>query len=369
MIDEVKVMVPGFVNKVILAGIFAVSLGVMVSAMPAPSFAQQQTLDSLINQISRLQKDIQVLSRQVYKGGKPPAGPAATASPSSSSGGNAYIARVEDRISQLEAETRSNTGNQENLNHTLNQISHRLDKLVNDLNFRLSAIEQRLATVQTAPPGQLAARRQQAPSGPPQISSVPRSQTVDRGATTGGPVFGTQPGSLGTISQKDLNAIKANSGNAGSGAPAQAGSVQAPVQQASAPRGVLPEGTPQEQYRFAYSLIRKAEYDQAATALKEFVDKHPKSGLTANARYWLGETHYVRKDFRQAAEHFLAGYQGEPAGRKAPDNLLKLGMSLAGMDKKVEACKTFDKLSADFPQSTALIKRRLGQQRKKIGCG
>ena len=59
------------------------------------------------------------------------------------SAGNAYIIRVEDRLSQLEGETRSNTGNIENITHSLSTISARLDTLSNDINFRLQTIENR----------------------------------------------------------------------------------------------------------------------------------------------------------------------------------------------------------------------------------
>jgi len=334
----------------------------------ADATAQQQTVESLAEQVNRLQKDIQVLSRQVYKGGTPPANLAANApsasgsAGSSAAGGNAYIFRVEDRLSQLEQESRNNTGNIESLTHTLNEINSRLDKLVNDLNFRLSAIEKRLAGGGPSPAA-MASGPAPAPAGPPQVRTVPGIQGVDRGQATTDSVLGSQPKTLGTISRRDLSSVQS--------APREASQIQAAPsqQQAALLKGALPEGSPQEQYDFAYGLIRRAEYNQAAQAFQEFIEKHPKHELTSNARYWLGETHYVRKDYRQAAESFLNGYQDNPQGQKAPDNLLKLGMSLGGMQKGEQACTTFDKLLADFPNASDHIKRRVNAQRKKLGCG
>ncbi len=335
----------------------------------ADAKAQQQTVESLAEQINRLQKDIQVLSRQVYKGGTPPANLSANAPSASGSagasaaGGNAYIFRVEDRLGQLEQESRNNTGNIENLTHTMNEINSRLDKLVNDLNFRLSAIEKRLSGG-GPPPSAMATRPAPTPAGPPVVRTVPGVQGVDRGQATTGSVLGGQPGTLGTISQQDLASVQSTSG-----ATSQPQAAGASPQQAALPKGALPEGSPKEQYDFAYGLIRRAEYDQAARAFEEFVEKHPKHDLTSNARYWLGETHYVRKDYRKAAESFLNGYQDDPKGQKAPDNLLKLGMSLGGMQKGEQACTTFDKLLTDFPNASDHIKRRVDAQRKKLGCG
>ena len=111
-----------------------------------------QNSEALANQLDRLQRDVQVLSRQVFKmvGPTPPLSSPPPAK-ASASAGNAYIIRVEDRLSQLEGETRSNTGNIENITHALSQISARLDTLSNDINFRLQTIENRLNVISRNP--------------------------------------------------------------------------------------------------------------------------------------------------------------------------------------------------------------------------
>ncbi len=148
-----------------------------------------------------------------------------------------------------------------------------------------------------------------------------------------------------------------------------------PVQAAPAPVPVaanvpivLPQGTPKEQYNYAFGLLRQANYDKAELALQEFVKLHPKEDLVGNARYWLGETFYVRAAYVQAAEVFLEGYQADPKGPKAPDSLLKLGMSLAGLDKKREACAAFDKLTKDFPKVSAGIRNTVKREKQKSSC-
>ena len=155
--------------------------------------------------------------------------------------------------------------------------------------------------------------------------------------------------------------------------PAPATAVPAPtpqpaVQASRDVAGVLPEGTVKEQYAYAFGLLRQANYDRAEQALQEFVRLHPKESLASNARYWLGETYYVRAAYVQAAEIFLEGYQADPKGPKAPDSLLKLGMSLAGLDKKREACAAFEKLTKDFPAAAAGIKNAVTRGKQKNGC-
>ena len=65
---------------------------------------------------------------------------------------------------------------------------------------------------------------------------------------------------------------------------------------------------------------------------------------------------------------FLASYQGDPKGAKAADNLLNLGMSLAGLNKNEEACATYAKRQQDFPQASLVIQKKLAQQRTRTGC-
>jgi len=343
-----------------------------------PGTLNAQSTESVANQLERLKRDLQVLSRQVYKNGATGQSAAsASRAGSAPASGNAYIIRVEDRLTQLEGESRANTGNVENINHTLNQISARLDTLSNDINFRLSTLEQRLNALSRNPqllqqgavqPGAAAG----APAAPPRLAAVPRAAGVQAGPASGGSALASQPGTLGTITQTELNAVRTQQGGPVQGAPASAGS-PAPAAvaqpQTAAIQTGLPQGSVQDQYKYAFGLVRKAEFDKAADALQEFIKVHPDEPLTSNARYWLGRTHYVRKNFRQAAEVFLASYQREPKGPRAADNLLRLGMSLAGLDKKKEACATYTKLQQDFPNASSVVKKQLAQQRTKTGCG
>ena len=48
--------------------------------------------------------------------------------------------------------------------------------------------------------------------------------------------------------------------------------------------------------------------------------------------------------------------------------LLKLGMSLARLGKKNEACATYDKVKADFATSIPRIEVALSRQRQQSGC-
>ena len=366
-------------------GLMSVSAALVVGlpiVLSSAAVAQDPAVDALLKRLERMERDIGTLNRQVYRGESPPpsAAPAPVSRtplpPAGADASTAHAARVQAKITQFEAELRDLTGQVEGFGNTLRQINERLEKLISDVDFRLSSLEAaRPAAPAGVAPGQAAA--------PPPLGRVPQSATVSAGAAQGGPITGSgAPQTLGTITGADLARVPQAPGSPASAPagtpvprapPAQPAAVApaaAPApQQAAAPVAILPPGTPRARYRFAFSLLRQADYNKAATAFEEFLGAHPNDKLAANARYWLGETHYVRGDYRTAANEFLTGFQKNPKGSKAADSLLKLGMSLIGLKQNKDACATFDKLSADFPEMPGNIQRVLTRERARAECG
>ncbi len=130
----------------------------------------------------------------------------------------------------------------------------------------------------------------------------------------------------------------------------------------------LPEGTPEEQYNFAFGLLRQAKYADAQSALEQFLAGHAKHDLAGNAKYWLGETFYVRGDYQSSALIFAEAYREYPDSQKAPDNLLKLGMSLGNLGDKENACGTLSELLRIYPRAASSIKARAEREMQNMEC-
>jgi tol-pal system protein YbgF len=178
----------------------------------------------------------------------------------------------------------------------------------------------------------------------------------------------TEPGTLGTISQS-TPLPEAPDGAAEAAAEAARQSQTQAVANANPNDIQLPGNTPQEQYEYATSLLQRAAFPEAGLAFKAFVAQHPKDALAGNAQYWLGETYYAQNDYKSAAIAFAEGYQKYPKSAKAPDNLLKLGMSLGQTGRKNDACTAFKQLASQFPSASATIKDRAARAQEKYGCG
>ena len=327
---------------------FAMLVAVTATPMADARAQSSQDTRAMIDRMERLERDIRDLNLQISRGSLPATSAWAAA-------------RLAVRMTALEDDLRNVTGAMEEVQFRIGEVRKRLDKLVSDIDYRLSALEGRAggAPATKAQPGPATPRVSAAPSPPPVEKVVP--------GTSGG--FAKPSSTLGTVSETAVGAITPPPTATPAAKAAAAAAPAAPTKPAAPPpTSVLPAGTVKQQYDFAFSLLRQANYDQAEVALQEFVRAHGKDPLASNARYWLGETFYVRAAYVQAAEVFLEGYQADPKGPKAPDSLLKLGMSLAGLDKKREACAAFDKLLKDFPNANAGLKNTVAREKQKSGC-
>ena len=287
---------------------------------------------------------------------------AQTARPPSSPGGAGisadarFQADMSARIDQLESRLAAVNGRNEELEHQLVLMREKLEKISADLDARRGASP---PTAAAAPQTQPQTQAATAQPGPPLAAA---------GGEGAGP--GAPPRSLGTIP----------SGAVPPGPPPEA------PPQAAAPRAAsgggtaasggggtqlaaLPPGTPKQQYDYATSLLmNKQDYSAAETALKAFVAAHPKDALAGSAQYWVGETHFARKDYQNAAFAYAEGVEKYPQSAKAPDSLLKLGMSLARLGKNDQACTALSRLQSAFPNANEQVKRRATEERTRIKC-
>lgn len=359
------------VNKMSLALAWVVLTWAVAAFLPQYVFAQDaQNSGPLMDRIDRLERDIRTLNQQIARnpgGAAPSSASAAPVSKAPVSGGaqpvefndnEGMLSRVMVRLDALEAEVRDATGQSESLSFRIDQVAQKLDKLMVDLDYRLARLEG--GSTDSAP----------TPSAAPATQGVSKEGAMppvdDPSAVAQGTVSkdGTYvPSSeetnvLGSMPKNKLDAIVNKDGKAAPKAESAEG----------AKVSALPAGSVQDQYRFAFDLTRQARYDEAELAFKVFLDAHGKDDLANNARYWLAETYYVRKRFKESAQAFFEAYQKAPKGPKAADSLLKLGMSMAELEKTSEACATFAKVRKEFSPLKPELEQALTRESKRVGC-
>ena len=164
-----------------------------------------------------------------------------------------------------------------------------------------------------------------------------------------------------------LDAIE--KGRGGGPRPAGPATAAAPPAHAPTPPAGAAGGNADQLYNDAMKKLQDGDNAGAERGFRAFLQSNPRHALAGNAQYWLGESYYARKDYQNAMTAFAEGYKTYKSSPKGPDNLLKLGVTLAAMGRKSDACAVFSKFSQDYPRATDLQKRRVDQERTKNSCG
>ena len=130
----------------------------------------------------------------------------------------------------------------------------------------------------------------------------------------------------------------------------------------------FPTGDAQTLYQQGYGALLQKDYAGAEGAFRGLVRAYPDDPLAGNAQYWIGETYYVRGQYKNAADAFLKGYKKYKSSEKAPDTLLRLGMALAELGQKDAACSALNELRTKYPEAPEHIREDASAQRKHFGC-
>ncbi len=81
----------------------------------------------------------------------------------------------------------------------------------------------------------------------------------------------------------------------------------------------------QQAYRNAFDLLKQRRYKDAVREFEDLLAHYPNGEFADNARYWLGEAHYVRHDYAAALTQFRRVAADYPLSPKVPASLLKIG--------------------------------------------
>lgn len=187
--------------------------------------------------------------------------------------------------------------------------------------------------------------------------------TSDQADPIGGLVAADQMYPQGNQPQSPSEA-PAYSGGATVGAPPAA---PAPTSTQTAALGP-PGASAKQLYESAYGYLLQQDYASAQAGFSDFLKTYPKDPLAPNALYWLGETHYVQRNYADAAEAFDLVISAYGSSNKAADAQLKRGMSLAQLGKKQDACTAFRELPTKFPSAPPLLKSKADGERQRAGC-
>ncbi len=249
------------------------------------------------------------------------------------------------KLSEVEDQFRELTNKFEEINFKLDKLSTRVSKIQADNQIRFQDIETNISS------GNISSVENQ-------LSTKPKTdeQKVLPGSS--------QPQDLGTISYKDTETNETSQ---------QIQSVDTTAsivtENFQSEEKILPQDlNAEEQYEFATSFLKVGDYSTAERAFREFVISNPDHELAGSAQYWYAETFRIRQLYTDAASAYLEGYQKYPKGKKAPINLLKLGVSMVQIGEKDQGCKMINGVELQYPNANQSVIQKAKYESKKFEC-
>jgi len=289
-----------------------------------------QDTELILQELQILQKDIKTLEKAVYS--QPGTG---MSSGKASNSNDDVLTQHLLKLSDLEEQFKILTNNFEEINFKLDKLSSRITKVQVDNQMRFQDLER---------------------SGLNQGTSTVSSGIIKL------------PGSgeaqdLGGVSDSDIASLEQVQKTQ---SVESVGTVVTETAQRT--EKILPETSPEEQYKFAISFLKVGDYETAEFALREFVDVNSNHDLAGNAQFWYGETFRIRQLYQDAASAYLDGYQKYPKSKKAPRNLLELGVMMVQLGEKTQGCKMILGVKKQYPTASQSVIQRAEYNRKKFGC-
>ena len=295
------------------------------------SYAEEEEiyLKSISDQIQVITKDLKTLEKAVYQ--------KSDITVSSSTTKTKFDGLNEDiltkhllKLNEIENQFRELTNKFEEVNFKLDKLSSRVTKIQSDNQLRFSDLESGTAN--------------------------PKNKQANLPGTSKPQDFGASPGyqTKNLPSEQTINSVES----------AQTVITEQPEKKDS----LLPDKPPKEQYEFAVSFMKIGDYETAEFALREFINKNKDHDLAGSAQYWYGETFRIRQLYSDAATAYLDGYQNYPKSKKAPDNLLKLGITMVQLGEKDQGCKMISGLKKEYPKASKSVLQKAQYEQKKFKC-
>ena len=219
-----------------------------------------------------------------------------------------YISRNEKRLDLIETNIRQNFGTLEEIQNQINLINEKLDLINSDFQSRILKIEKKLEKINI------------------------QTKTKQKMDITTPKNFSQNKLETKVTEQKNLS-----------------------------------EDEIKKKYENAIKLLWASKFDEAEKELIDLKNFNPED-LMPNIQYWLGEVHYAQKKFEKAILEFGEGLKKYPDSIKGPDNMLKLGLSFANLEKKNEACNVFYELEIKYKSAPKNVLERANKEKKKLNC-
>ena len=105
---------------------------------------------------------------------------------------------------------------------------------------------------------------------------------------------------------------------------------------------ILPQGSPDEQFKFALELALKRKFRDAEIALKEFMEVNPTSEKIQDAHYWYGAVLFKQEKYEDSAMSDLDFNGKYPEDSRIIETTLRIAEAISAVASTEQACQVFE---------------------------
>ena len=299
--------------------IYIFSIGLFVSNYAIAN----ENLLTLKQQLDRLQRDVNDLSKSVYNKSFEPSNNSAQTEETIN------FSAIDIRIYDLETDIKNLTLSFEELTFQLDDVLNSLSSLEQNINFQIENINNKLMD------------NQQSVND---IKIIEEESENEDKNTLGKLVISSDE----KINNPDeLNQSKEN---------------DRAQDNETKPANLSPE----KEFQLALDQMRLKNYDESKVMLKSFINNYEENQLSGSAHFWLGKIYIFESNFREAVFVLGEGVQKFPKSIKAPNMLFELSNSLFEMKKNEEACKTLSIINSNYSENK--IAKLAIKKKTEMGC-
>jgi len=289
------------------------------SAWSAPAHAQS----AVEGRVDRLEREMRAVQRKVFPGGSgqivtPDITAPQTQTNIPGSPATGAIANLESRVSAIESQFQTITGQIEQGEYRIRQLEQQFEAYKRATDAKLSG-----------------------------MGSAPAASAPTGG--TGGPAAGAPP---------RVSASTATT----AASPARREAIAA-VQKPDTGDAI------EDQYTYGFRLWQAKLYPEAQAALKQVVDQNPTHRRASYSQNLIGRSYLDDGKPSLASIAFYDNYKKMPDGERAADSLFYLAQALVQLKKPSEACDVYAELEEVYPSRiSASMKADITRGRTAAKC-
>ncbi len=276
------------------------------------------------------------------------------------------------QVNQLQELVRKLNGQVEELSFQLLQLQEQIRKMQEDNEFRFQELEDKHSDAGAV---KNKAQKMAAKKGEKRLGKTRPSEVALAGRSSGGNktsktlrdagrVLGLPAQNLGTL-RFDANG---NVIESAVGKPLDLTSIGKPFDGQNVPGVDITDLRPATLLARGRDFYDAGDYALAERTLYKMIKSYPENQNRAEAQYWIGRSLFARGKFHSAATIFLDTHNAYPDSRQAPDTLLRLGLSMAGLNQREIACATYAEVGKQFPNADKGVKEQVRVEQKSAGC-